>query len=209
MRRLNTMGYINPTTITGIIVSPSAFLGGSDMSLNRAIHKYNVCIFLIMKSLQPGVAKDDITKFLFQMEWVGPGKYDYVHIEKGIGEIQNCLKEEHPDVYRKNSNLTMIHRHLNDLREQGLIEEIKVPGDYPHYRITKEGEKYVLQQVYADVALIYRELEEIQAIDDYYRTLQSDNMGELILQKTRELRGRDRSRTLDDSASWQSHDGPI
>ncbi|MCL5881552.1 MAG: hypothetical protein M1592_03095 [Candidatus Thermoplasmatota archaeon] len=162
-----------------------------------------------MKSLQPGVAKDDIMKSLFQMKWVGPGKYDYVHIEKRIGEIQDCLKYRHPDVYRKNSNLTMTHRHLNNLREQGLIKEIKVPGDYPHYRITKEGEKYVLQQVYADVALIYREFEEIQAIEDYYRTLQSDNMGEMILQKTRELRERDRSKALDNSTSWQSHDGPI
>ena len=46
------------------------------------------------------------------------------HGQTNIDKIQFALKRHFPEVYKKNSNLTQIHRHLRDLKERGLIVSI-------------------------------------------------------------------------------------
>ena len=43
------------------------------------------------------------------------------HGQTNIDKIQFALKRHFPEVYKKNSNLTQIHRHLRELQDKGFV----------------------------------------------------------------------------------------
>ncbi len=48
-------------------------------------------------------------------------EYLLLHGQTNIDKIQFALKRHFPEVYKKNSNLTQIHRHLRELQDKGFI----------------------------------------------------------------------------------------
>ena len=48
-------------------------------------------------------------------------EYLLIHPQTNIDKIQFALKRHFPEVYKKNSNLTQIHRHLRELQDKGFV----------------------------------------------------------------------------------------
>lgn len=125
-----------------------------------------------MKSLPPGSAKQDILHYLFTMYKVSP---DYFCIEAKIGDIQKMLKEKYPEIYGKSTNLTMIHRHLDQLISEGLIEGRKENFEI-HFRITSKGARYIMSSIYDEIADIYTGIGVLRGIDEYYKLRRSHGL---------------------------------
>ena len=149
------------------------------MSLNTVILKYYPCIYNRMKSLPPGSAKQDILHYLFTLY---EGSPDYFRVERTIGDIQSMLMVKHPDVYGKSKNLTMTHRHIDQLISEGLIEEHKENFEI-YYRITSEGTRYVVNGIYGEIEAASKVRGERQGIDDYYKFLESQGLGPKVTVK--------------------------
>ena len=120
-----------------------------------------------MKSSLPGVAKTEILRYLFTYYRDDP-ESDFYHVERSVKEIQKILKSRLPTVYQKNSNLTMVRRHLRDLVDDGLIEEVKVPGEYNHYRINSLGLQFVVDSLKQEIFKMHEEIHEIKLLDMEY-----------------------------------------
>ena len=143
------------------------------MSLNIVILKYYPCIYNRMKSLPPGSAKQDILHYLFTMH---KGSPDYFRIERTIGDIQSMLREKYPEIYGRSKNLTMIHRHIDQLISEGLIEGRKENFE-THFRITSKGARYVVNGIYDEIEVIYKGIGKLKGIDDYYKLRESQGLG--------------------------------
>lgn len=117
-----------------------------------------------MKSSLPGVTKTEILRYLFTYYRDDP-ESDFYHVERGVKEIQEILKSRLPTVYQKNSNLTMVRRHLRDLVDDGLIEEVKVPGDYSRYRITSNGLNFVADYFKEEMTGFIKAVSEVKAFE--------------------------------------------
>ena len=115
-----------------------------------------------MKSLPPGSAKQDILHYLFTMH---KGSPDYFRIERTIGDIQCMLREKYPEIYGRSKNLTMIHRHIDQLISEGLIEGRKENFE-THYRITSNGARYVLDGIYSELEFIYMGIGSLKGTDE-------------------------------------------
>lgn len=63
-----------------------------------------------MNSEAPNTVKNEIIVYLL------------MHPSSNIDSIQFMLKKRFPKTYKKNSNLTMIHRHLRDMKVLGIVE---------------------------------------------------------------------------------------
>lgn len=109
----------------------------------------------------PGETRGDIMNYLFCLYRIGPGEFDYAHTERTIKDIQSILKTDHPGQYK---NLTMIHRHVNYLISEGLVETRKTQFE-TYYRITPEGVNYVLYNLKKELAEIIWEMDQIKKID--------------------------------------------
>jgi hypothetical protein len=101
---------------------------------------------------------------------------DYFRIERTIGDIQYMLREKYPNVYGKSTNLTMLHRHIDQLISEGLIERRKENFE-THYRITSKGARYVVNGIYDEIEFIYMGIGGLKGTDegfgDYFKLRKS------------------------------------
>ena len=90
------------------------------------------------------------------------------HVATNIDLIQGSLKNNFPEIYAKNSNLTAIHRHLHQLKTLGLIESVTVNGETLYWG-TREGWQYYIGNLTRDLLSIDKDLCEIKELEQIYR----------------------------------------
>lgn len=82
-----------------------------------------------------------------------------------IGNVRLSLQKSFPATYRKGGNLTQIHRHLKELKQQGLISSKTIEGE-TWYWITSKGWQYLVGDVMTEIHSIQKEIAEISLFDD-------------------------------------------
>lgn len=110
------------------------------------------------KSEPPDTVKLSILTFL---------KYDK---PSNIDMIQAMLKGKFPETYKKKSNLTMIHRHLQALMKEGAVDCENYEGESWYFR-TPKAAKYVVGRMKEHIFRIDKEINSIDRIEIIYRYL--------------------------------------
>ena len=68
-----------------------------------------------------------------------------MHSPSNIDRIQLMLKRRFPKIYTKNSNLTMIHRHLKEMKTLGIV--ISETKQETLYSVKEEFRKFCVWQL--------------------------------------------------------------
>ena len=144
------------------------------MTFYMVILKYYRCMHNCMKSLPPGTVKQDIVRYLLR-RYRGSST-EYFHIERTIGDVQRMLRRKYPEIYGRSKNLTMIHRHMDQLISEGLIEEHKENFEV-HYRATSEGVRYAVNGIYGEIEAASKVYGELQGSVAYVKFLESQGLG--------------------------------